>query len=49
MTVISALHPDDLLNFNKASFGGSNYPILKNLIIYKIGNYKRSGLIWDCD
>jgi hypothetical protein len=49
MTVISALHPDDLLNFNRAPFGGSNYHILKNLVTYKIGDYKRSGLIWGCE
>lgn len=49
MTVITALHPDDLLNFNHAPFGGSNYHILKNLITYKTGDYKRSGLIWMCE
>lgn len=49
MTVIAALHPDDLLNFNWAPFGGSNYHILKKLITYKIGDYKRSGLIWGCE
>lgn len=49
MTVITALNPDDMLNFNRAPFGGSNYHIMKNLITYKVGEYKRSGLIWSCE
>lgn len=32
MTVMTALNPDDLLNFNGTPFGFSNYHIMKNLI-----------------
>jgi hypothetical protein len=49
MTIITALHPGDMLNFNRAPFGGSNYHIMKNLVTYKVGEYKRSGLIWSCE
>ncbi|WP_276482633.1 DUF4932 domain-containing protein [Paraflavitalea pollutisoli] len=49
MTVITALNPDDMVNFNRAPFGGSGYHILKNLITYKTGSFARSGLIWGCD
>lgn len=49
MTVMAALNPDDLLNFNRTPFGGSNYHIMKNLITYKVGEFKRNGLIWMCN
>lgn len=49
MTVITAMHPDDMVNFNRAPFGGSGYHILKNLITYKTGEFKRGGLIWGCE
>jgi hypothetical protein len=49
MTVMTALNPDDLVNFNSAPFGGSNYHIMKNFITYKVGDYKRSGQVWMCE
>jgi hypothetical protein len=49
MTLITALNPDDMVNFNRAPFGGSNYHIMKNLITYKVGEFKRNGLIWMCN
>ncbi|MCK7556508.1 DUF4932 domain-containing protein [Chitinophaga sedimenti] len=49
MTIITGLHPDDMLNFNHTPFGGSNYHIMKNMITYKMGEFKKSGGVWVCE
>jgi hypothetical protein len=49
MTVMAALHPADLINFNWTEWGGTNYHIIKDLIIYKRGDFVRNGLVWMCE
>jgi hypothetical protein len=49
MTIMTALDPIDIVNFNWTEWGGTNYQIIKDLIIYKRGNYVRSGLVWKCE
>jgi hypothetical protein len=49
MTVMTALHPAYLLNFTWTEWGGTNYQIIKDLIIYKRGDFVRSGKVWGCE
>jgi hypothetical protein len=49
MTVMAALHPADLINFSWTEWGGTNYQIIKDLITYKAGDFKRNGLVWVCE
>jgi hypothetical protein len=46
MTVMTALNPDDLVNFNNTPFGFSNYQIIKDLITYKAGAFQRNAEVW---
>ena len=49
MTIMTAMQPADIIDFNWTEWGGTNYQIIKDLIIYKRGNYIRSGLVWKCE
>lgn len=48
MTVMAAMNPDDLVDFNRVPFGGTNYHIIKNLVTYKTGKFSRNNLVWLC-
>ena len=48
MTIMAAMNPDDLVDFNHVPFGSTNYHIMKNFITYKTGAFSRNNLVWLC-
>ena len=49
MTIMTAMQPADIIDFNWTEWGGTNYQIIKDLIIYKKGDFIRSGRLWGCE